>query len=210
LTLPLLAPVNVKQSKLLLCLDPSNTSDTICCESICILIWSYLILMYILYPVVYCLVWSISQVPWLGYVCTVRQYWSNSLYQGRYTRKSLWLSLASVGQYSTQYNYKNYLWGDVCGSLYVYFNVKCLYSVYCFLVTILFMDFKPIKYFMISDFCTCTNSSFGFFSSLFLINFICSSIRLTQLILLQRNFFGPRYIGDDFFLGPRYIGDNFF
>jgi hypothetical protein len=22
--------------------------------------------------------------------------------------------------------------GDVCGSLYVYFNVKCLYSVYCF------------------------------------------------------------------------------
>ena len=114
--------------------------------------------------------WSISQVPELGYiyVCTVRQYWSNSLYQGRYTRKSLWLRLASVDQCSPQYNYKNYLWGDVCCSLYVYFNVKCLYSVYCFLVTILFMDFKPIKYFwfLISDFCTCTNNSFGFFSSL--------------------------------------------
>ena len=144
-----LAPVNVKQSKLLLCLDPSNTSDTICCKSICILIWSYLILMDILYPVVYCLVWSISQVPGLGYiyVCTVRKYWSNSLYQGRYTWKSLWLRLASVDQCSPQYNYKNYLWGDVCGSLYVYFNVKCLHSVYCFLVTILFMNFKPIKYF---------------------------------------------------------------
>ena len=50
--------------------------------------------------------------------------------------------------------------------------------------------------------CTCTNSSFGFFSSLFLIFFICFSIRLTQLILLQRRLFGPRYIGDDFFLGP--------
>jgi hypothetical protein len=50
--------------------------------------------------------------PWTRihiYVCTVRQYWSNSLYQGRYTRKSLWLSLASVDEYSTQYNYKNYL-----------------------------------------------------------------------------------------------------
>ena len=57
--------------------------------------------------------------------------------------------------------------------------------------------------------CTCTNSSFGFFSSLFLIFFICFSIRLTQLILLQRRLFGPRYIGDDFFLGPRYIGDDF-
>ena len=43
-----------------------------------------------------------------------------------------------------------------------------------------------------------TNSSFGFFSSLFLI------------ILLQRRFFGPRYIGDDYFVGPRYIGDDFF
>jgi hypothetical protein len=32
-------------------------------------------------------------------------------------------------------------------SLYVYLNVKCLHSVYWFLVTILFMDFKPIKYF---------------------------------------------------------------
>jgi hypothetical protein len=58
--------------------------------------------------------------------------------------------------------------------------------------------------------CTCTNSSFGFFSSLFLISFLCSSIRLTQLIILQRRFFGPRYIGDDFFLGPRYIRDDFF
>jgi hypothetical protein len=38
---------------------------------------------------------------------------------------------------------------DVCGSLY--FNVKYLYSVYCFFVTILFMDFKPIKK-NISDF----------------------------------------------------------
>ena len=38
---------------------------------------------------------------------------------------------------------------------------------------------------------------------------LCSSIRLTQLILLQRRFFGPRYIGDDFFLDPRYIGDGF-
>ena len=53
-----------------------------------------------------------------------------------------------------------------------------------------------------------TNSSFGFFSSLFLIIHLCSSIRLTQLILLQRRFFGPRYIEDDFFLGPRYIGDD--
>jgi len=50
----------------------------------------------------------------------------------------------------------------VCGSLYVYFNVKCLYSVYCFLVTILFMDFKPIKkkyfWFLISHWklaCSC-------------------------------------------------------
>ena len=58
--------------------------------------------------------------------------------------------------------------------------------------------------------CTCTNSSFEFFSSLFLIIFLCSSIRLTQLILLQRRFFWPRYIGDNFLLGPRYIGDNFF
>jgi hypothetical protein len=58
--------------------------------------------------------------------------------------------------------------------------------------------------------CTCTNSSFGFFSSLFLIVVLCSSIRLTQLIKLQRRFFGRRYIGDDFFLGPRYIGENFF
>jgi hypothetical protein len=55
-----------------------------------------------------------------------------------------------------------------------------------------------------------TNSSFGFFSSLFLIIHLCSSIRLTQLILLQRIFFGPRYIEDDFVLGPRYIGDDFF
>ena len=29
------------------------------------------------------------------------------------------------------------------------------------------------------------------------------------LILLQRRFFGPRYIGDDFFVGPRRIGDDF-
>ena len=47
--------------------------------------------------------------------------------------------------------------------------------------------------------CTCTNSSFGFFSSLFLISFFCSPFRLTQLIPLQRRFLGPRYIGDDFF-----------
>ena len=40
----------------------------------------------------------------------------------------------------------------------------------------------------------CTNSSLGFFSSLFLIILLCSSIRLPQLILLQRRFFGPRYI----------------
>ena len=39
--------------------------------------------------------------------------------------------------------------------------------------------------------------------------FLCSSIRFTLLILLQRIFFGPRYIGDDFCLGPRYIGDDF-
>jgi len=37
--------------------------------------------------------------------------------------------------------------------------------------------------------CTCTNSNFRFFSSLFLIIFLCSSIRLTQFILLQRRFF---------------------
>ena len=47
--------------------------------------------------------------------------------------------------------------------------------------------------------CTCTSSSFGFFSSLFLMIFPCSSIRFNQLIILQRRFFGPRYIGDDFF-----------
>jgi hypothetical protein len=41
-----------------------------------------------------------------------------------------------------------------------------------------------------------TNSSFGFFSSLFLIIFLCSLFRLPQLIPLQRRFFGPRYIGD--------------
>ena len=58
--------------------------------------------------------------------------------------------------------------------------------------------------------CTCTNGSFEFFSSLFLIIFLCSPFRLTQLIPLQRRFFGPRYIGDDFFYGPRYIGDDFF
>jgi hypothetical protein len=39
--------------------------------------------------------------------------------------------------------------------------------------------------------------SFLHYSWLF---FLCSSIRLTQLILLQRRFFGPRYIEDDFFL----------
>ena len=53
--------------------------------------------------------------------------------------------------------------------------------------------------------CTCANSSFGFFSSLFLINCLCSSIRLTKLILLQRIFFGPRYIGDDFFQGRSFF-----
>ena len=51
-----------------------------------------------------------------------------------------------------------------------------------------------------------TNSTFGFFSSLFLIILLCSSIRLTQLILLQRRFFGPRYIGDDFYLGAKQEG----
>ena len=54
----------------------------------------------ILYPVVCCLEWSISQVHGLGYVCAVRQHWSNSLYQSRYSRKSLWLRLASVDQCS--------------------------------------------------------------------------------------------------------------
>jgi hypothetical protein len=34
--------------------------------------------------------------------------------------------------------------------------------------------------------------------------------KLTELILLQRKFFGPRYIGDDFFVGPSYIGDDDF
>ena len=47
---------------------------------------------------------------------------------------------------------------------------------------------------------------FGFFSSLFLIIFLCSSIRLTQLIILQRRLFGPRYIGDDFLLGAKEEG----
>ena len=53
--------------------------------------------------------------------------------------------------------------------------------------------------------CTCTNS-FGFFSSLFLIIFLCSSIRLTQLILLQRRFFGQRYRGRLFFRADRSLG----
>jgi hypothetical protein len=35
----------------------------------------------------------------------------------------------------------------------------------------------------------CTNSNFRFFSSLYLIIFLCSSIRLTQFILLQSIFF---------------------
>ena len=55
-----------------------------------------------------------------------------------------------------------------------------------------------------------TNSSLGFFSSIFLLILLCSSIRLTQLIQLQRRFFGSRYIRDVFFLGPKYIGDDFF
>ena len=55
-----------------------------------------------------------------------------------------------------------------------------------------------------------TNSSFRFFSSLFLINFLCSSIRLTLLILLQRRFFGPRYIGDDFFFRAEIYRGLFF
>ena len=59
--------------------------------------------------------------------------------------------------------------------------------------------------------CTCANSSFGFFSSLFLIIFLCSSIRLTKLILLQRRFFGPRYIGYGFFFRTEiYRGRLFF
>ena len=37
--------------------------------------------------------------------------------------------------------------------------------------------------------CTCTYSNLRFYSSLYLIIFLCSSIRLTQLILLQRRFF---------------------
>jgi hypothetical protein len=41
--------------------------------------------------------------------------------------------------------------------------------------------------------------------------FLCSSIRLTQLIILQRRFFGPRYIGDDFFSRAEiYRGRHFF
>jgi hypothetical protein len=56
-----------------------------------------------------------------------------------------------------------------------------------------------------------TNSSFGFFSSLFFIILLCSSIRLTQLILLQRRFFGPRYIEDDLSVGAEiYRGRLFF
>ena len=52
-----------------------------------------------------------------------------------------------------------------------------------------------------------TNSSFGFFSSLFLIILLCSSIRLTQLILLQRRFFGRDiYRGDFFFRADRSLG----
>ena len=45
-----------------------------------------------------------------------------------------------------------------------------------------------------------TNSSFGFFSSLFLIIHLCSSIRLTQLIQLQRRFFGRDITRTTFFL----------
>jgi hypothetical protein len=49
------------------------------------------------------------------------------------------------------YNYKHYLWGDVCGSLYVYFNVKCLYSVYCFFGNNPIYGFQTNKIFLISD-----------------------------------------------------------
>jgi hypothetical protein len=35
------------------------------------------------------------------------------------------------------------------------------------------------------------------------------NVTLIQYIKLVSRFFGPRYIGGDFFLGPRYIGDDF-
>jgi hypothetical protein len=47
----------------------------------------------------------------------------------------------------------------------------------------------------------------GSFLHYFWFFFFCSSIRLTQLILWQRRFFGPRYIGDDiFFRADRFLG----
>ena len=57
--------------------------------------------------------------------------------------------------------------------------------------------------------CTRTNSSFGFFSSLFLIIFLCSSIWLAQLILLQRRFVRAEiYRGRPFFRAVRSLGEK--
>jgi hypothetical protein len=36
-----------------------------------------------------------------------------------------------------------------------------------------------------------------------------ANFTLIQCIKIVSRFFGPRYIGEDFFLGPRYIGDDF-
>jgi hypothetical protein len=87
--------------------------------------------------------------------------------------------------------------------LYAQMSIQCVECAFTVIYTIW------IKHSLQASI-TCTNSSFGFFSSLFLINFLCSPIRLTQLIPLQKRFLGPRYIGDDIFLWPRYIGDDFF
>ena len=54
-----------------------------------------------------------------------------------------------------------------------------------------------------------TNSSFGFFSSLFLIIHLRSSIRLTQLIQLQRRCFGRDITGTTFFQGRDISGKTF-
>jgi hypothetical protein len=54
-----------------------------------------------------------------------------------------------------------------------------------------------------------TNSTVGFFSSLFLSNLLRFSIRLSQNILLQRRFLGPRYT-DDFLQGRDISGTTFF
>ena len=69
--------------------------------------------------------------------------------------------------------------------------------------------------------CTCTNSSFEFFSSLFLIifplffnptypvNSIAKDIFWAE-IYRGRLFLGPRYIGDDYFQGRDISGTTFF